>query len=67
MKTLNEWLSEPTKLIGAERACPGCGALLDDNEPCTLCAAINRCEALLAERKGVGRFIVASLPPESER
>jgi len=67
MKTLTQWLSEPTKIIGAERSCPGCGALLDPGECCIICASIARCESLLAERKGVGRFIVASLPPEAER
>jgi len=47
-----------------ETCCPSCGAWREANKPCEICAAILRMETVWAERKGRGKFIVASLPPE---
>ena len=66
MKTLESRLAEPSQEIGAETRCQSCGSWHEANKLCEICAAILRMETLWAERKGVGRFIVASLAAEKE-
>ena len=68
MKTLESWLAEPSQEIGVSlpTICGSCGSYLDAGESCVICSSVLRMQTLLAERKGRGRFMVASLPPEKD-
>lgn len=64
MKTLNQWLAEPTVEI-AGSTCPGCGQRLLPGEPCAICETMARIRDQHHRRLGRGAFLELSQPHEN--